>query len=84
MIIKKAGNMTNHVQQNRNVDLLNTKFCGEKINIDAVVCVECGRQVEELKRSNNRQNNDIDWVAFILCLFLGVFGRINFTEDNMV
>lgn len=25
------------------------KFCGEKINDDAVICTKCGRQVEELK-----------------------------------
>ena len=25
------------------------KFCGEKIPMDAVVCVKCGRQVEELR-----------------------------------
>ncbi len=27
------------------------KYCGEKIDVDAVVCVRCGRQVEELKSS---------------------------------
>ena len=25
------------------------KFCGKEINFDAVMCVHCGRQVEELK-----------------------------------
>lgn len=30
------------------------KFCGEQINENAVVCVKCGRQVEELKGANNQ------------------------------
>lgn len=29
------------------------KFCGSLIAIDAVICTHCGRQVEELKISNN-------------------------------
>ena len=31
------------------------KHCGEKIPEDAVICTKCGRQVEELKKSNNQQ-----------------------------
>lgn len=27
------------------------KFCGEKIDFHCVVCIKCGRQVEELKTS---------------------------------
>ena len=30
------------------------KHCGEKIALDAVMCVKCGRQVEELKGANNQ------------------------------
>lgn len=29
------------------------KFCGKEIASEAVVCIHCGRQVEELKRDNN-------------------------------
>ncbi len=29
------------------------KFCGEKINEDAVICTKCGRQVEELKSTKS-------------------------------
>lgn len=28
---------------------VNTKFCGEKIAEDAILCTHCGRQVEQLK-----------------------------------
>ena len=31
------------------------KHCGEKIPEDAVICTKCGRQVEELKKSNDQQ-----------------------------
>ncbi len=24
------------------------KYCGEKIPVDAVICIKCGRQVEEI------------------------------------
>ena len=34
-------------------DLKYCKHCGELINIDAVICTKCGRQVEELKKDNN-------------------------------
>lgn len=44
----------------------NTKFCkhcGEKIPMDAIICTKCGRQVEEIKASNNEQpiviNNNV-------------------------
>lgn len=33
------------------------KFCGEKIPSDAIMCVHCGRQVEELK--SNKPDNII-------------------------
>ena len=29
------------------------KFCGDKIYEDAILCTKCGRQVEEIKRSND-------------------------------
>lgn len=39
----------------REEDIMTTKFCkwcGESIDIDCVVCPKCGKQVEELKQSN--------------------------------
>lgn len=51
----------------RNINNINTatkfcKFCGSKIPFDAVVCTQCGRQVEQLQQGNNnyqhyQQNN---------------------------
>lgn len=35
------------------------KFCGEKINEDAVICTKCGRQVEELKKAASENPNII-------------------------
>ena len=32
------------------------KHCGAKIAEDAIICTACGRQVEELKSSNNNPN----------------------------
>ena len=60
------------------------KFCGSLINMDAVVCTNCGRQVEELKGANPNviiNNSNVNsanavggvaknkWVSFLLCLF---------------
>ncbi len=42
------------------------KFCGEQIPADAIVCTHCGRQVEELKRSEHEPiviNNNNNVVA---------------------
>ena len=36
-----------------NENLKFCKHCGEKIPKDAIICTKCGRQVEELKQSNN-------------------------------
>lgn len=38
------------------------KYCGEKIFEDAILCPKCGRQVEELRKSNNEPiiiNNNV-------------------------
>ncbi len=35
------------------------KFCGNKVAVDAVVCIHCGRQIEELKQSNNNNTQPI-------------------------
>lgn len=98
-------------EEKNNENILNekTKFCkhcGEKIPEDAIICVKCGRQVEEIKKSGNDQiiinnNNNATaaasasaiasglgmraknkWVAFFLCLFLGVFGIHKFYEEK--
>jgi len=60
------------------------KFCGAKILEDAVMCTNCGRQVEQLKVeqpniiiNNTNTNTNINhtgklknkWVALFLCLF---------------
>lgn len=47
-------NMNNFDMQRQNLKFC--KFCGEKIPMDAVICVKCGRQVEELKSSSAQPN----------------------------
>ena len=63
------------------------KHCGKEILKDAIVCPNCGLQVEELKieyahktiynnhclNSHNLKKRN-KWVAFFLCLFFGVLG----------
>lgn len=74
------------------------KHCGETIDADAIICVKCGKQVEELGSSgqpsiiiNNENTNTVaaiplhpknKWVAFCLCLFLGIFGAHKFYEGK--
>ena len=78
------------------LDKKETKFCkhcGEKILKEAVICVHCGLQVEELKQTekiiinNSRVHPHIHgeknkWVAFALCLFLGIVGGHKFYEGK--
>lgn len=84
------------------------KHCGSKIPKDAVLCVHCGRQVEELAQQQaaqpqiviNNENTNVNsnvaavgagymgkpinkWVAFALCLFLGLFGVHKFYEGKI-
>ena len=75
------------------------KFCGQQIPMEAVLCVKCGRQVEQLQGMqtvnpqvviNNappvvyRSGTPKDkWVAFILCFFFGVFGAHCFYEGRV-
>lgn len=76
------------------------KHCGQQIDKDCVVCPVCGKQVEDLKSSQqpvvinntNANTNSVDvkmenrgteknkWVAFVLCLFLGLVGAHKFYE----
>ena len=65
------------------------KHCGQKILEEAVVCVHCGLQVEELKYSGGcRYNNNYGyvkknkWTAFFLCLFFGFIGAHKFYEGK--
>ncbi|SCN23182.1 TM2 domain-containing protein [Clostridium sp. N3C] len=50
----QGQNMNNFDMQSQNLKFC--KFCGEKIPMDAVICVKCGRQVEELKTSSSQPN----------------------------
>ena len=55
--------------ENQTVNTEQTKFCkhcGAKIPIDAVICVTCGRQVEEIKKTEqpniviNNSNSNVN------------------------
>ncbi len=35
------------------------EFCGAKVVIDAVICPNCGKQLEELKTEENRSNPQV-------------------------
>lgn len=66
------------------------KFCGERIDVECVVCPKCGKQVEELRHeipqqnviiNNNNTNNSCEnysyrskVTAIVLCLLLGWLG----------
>lgn len=74
------------------------KHCAATIPKDAIICTACGRQVEALSGSSqpsivisNTNTNAVvtsggrernKWVAFLLCLFLGVFGAHKFYEGK--
>lgn len=78
------------------------KHCGQQIDQDCIVCPICGKQVEDLKSSqqpvviNNTNTNTVDvkmenrrkeknkWVAFVLCLFLGLVGAHKFYEGKIL
>ena len=69
------------------------KHCGKQILKEAVICVNCGLQVEELKGSERIiiNNSNVDphmirkkdkWIALALCVFLGVVGAHKFYEGK--
>ena len=78
------------------------KHCGQQIDQDCIVCPICGKQVEDLKSSqqpvviNNTNTNTVDvkmenrgkeknkWVAFVLCLFLGLVGAHKCYEGKIL
>lgn len=43
------------------------KFCGEQIDADAVICVKCGKQVEELKTAQTETPNIVIQTESLLC-----------------
>lgn len=73
------------------------EYCGNQIYKDAVICPKCGKQLQELRTSNNSSNpqvviNNINsnfgykkcdkWVAFLLCFFFGYIGVHKFYEGK--
>ena len=74
------------------------KHCGGTISSDAVLCVICGRQVEDLRQAqgapsvvvNNTNMNGMYMgrqkdkvVALLLCFFLGLIGAHKFYEGKI-
>lgn len=75
------------------------KYCGSRIDFDAVICVHCGKQVELLKyesahnpihaqqiNTHYKYKNKCErnkWVAFILCILFGAFGVHKFYEGKI-
>ncbi len=71
------------------------RYCGGKIHAKAVICTHCGRQVEELMRTNVVNTNVTitptmvptgkkcnKWVALLLCVFFGWCGAHKFYEGK--
>ncbi len=73
------------------------KYCGSKIDFDAVICIHCGKQVELLKyesahapiyaqQINTHHNSKCKknkWIALLLCLFLGTVCAHKFYEGKI-
>ena len=64
------------------------KNCGELINKEAIICVKCGCQVEEMRNNLNlgqiiNSKKKDKWIAFFLCLFLGGIGGHKFYEGKI-
>lgn len=65
-----ANNTAPANDNNQNAPTKFCKFCGAKIPVDAVLCTSCGRQVEELKQTQqtnqtpniviNNSNNNVN------------------------
>ncbi len=73
------------------------KYCGQSIDMDAVMCIHCGKQVEALKSESpqvviNNTNQAVaqavgrnarnKWVALALCVLLGWLGAHKFYEGK--
>ncbi len=44
--------------------------CGNEIHDDAVICVKCGRQIENQNQSNKPINNEDDTMSMVVKVFL--------------
>jgi len=72
------------------------KHCGKIIDIEAIICVYCGKQVEVLtvinqpqpiiqnNSSGRRQKEKNKWVVLILCILFGWFGIHRFYEGKII
>lgn len=72
------------------------KHCGKIIDIDAIICVNCGKQVEVLTMINqpqqimqtnsiaSRQKEKNKWVSLLLCMLFGMFGIHRFYEGKII
>lgn len=72
------------------------QYCGNQIDVNAVVCPKCGCQVSQFQQQpqptvvvNNSNVNTIGmgrprdkWVAVLLCFFLGFLGAHKFYEGK--
>lgn len=59
--------------------------CGAEIPEDAVICTACGRQTQTVMKdvgTGYGRRMCSKWVAFFLCLMLGVFGAHKFYEEK--
>lgn len=66
------------------------KFCGEQIESEAVLCVKCGRQLEDLTVSTPPTTQNLGtpdgycnkWLSLCLLILLGPFGAHKFYEKK--
>lgn len=91
--------MENEMNTNIGNETKFCKHCGEKIDVDCVVCPKCGKQVEDLKSNSSGQPNIVinntntningtglpknKWVSVLLCVFLGFLGAHKFYEGKI-
>jgi len=60
------------------------KYCGQEVFDDAVVCIHCGRSLEEGKTRSNRQHGEYEGViTLLLCLFCGFIGAHRFYTGHI-
>ena len=64
------------------------QYCGHEVDTDAVVCVNCGKQLKKLESEGNttvivgKRGPYSKWTAFVLCFFLGALGIHKFYEGK--
>ena len=60
------------------------KHCGGEVNEDAVICVKCGRSLNEAPQAPAGGKGPYNkWVSVILCFFLGYLGAHKFYEGKI-